>query len=103
MQATQSSAEGNASARLAQLIIGYWVSQAIYVAAKLKIADHLAAGPATAESLATRVGVQPAALYRLLRALASVGVLPKPRKGLPSPLWPKVSARTSPIRYVRWP
>jgi hypothetical protein len=59
---------------LTQLISGYWTSQAIYAAAKLGIADLLERGPKTAENLAAVTGTQPRALYRLLRALASVGL-----------------------------
>jgi hypothetical protein len=53
---------------------GYWYTQAIYVAAKLNIADHLASGPRTADELAASTGANSRALYRLLRALASVGI-----------------------------
>jgi hypothetical protein len=54
---------------------GFWVSQSIYVAAKLNLAEHIHQhGPRTADELATVVGCQPEPLYRLLRALASVGV-----------------------------
>ncbi|NUN65565.1 methyltransferase [Pseudanabaena biceps] len=56
-----------------QMITGYWVSQCIYVAAKLAIADHLAT-PQTCEVLAANTGANPKALYRVLRALASVGI-----------------------------
>jgi O-methyltransferase domain/Dimerisation domain len=55
-------------------IIGTWVSRAIYAAAKLRIADHLAAGPRSAGELANKVGAAPRPLYRLLRALAGAGV-----------------------------
>jgi hypothetical protein len=61
-------------AMMFRLIIGRWVSHMIYVAAKLELADHLKRGPRTVEELATAVEVQGPALYRLLRALASVGV-----------------------------
>jgi hypothetical protein len=60
--------------QLTRMITGYWTSRAIYVAAKLRIADHLAAGPRAAEELAAAAGVAPGPLYRLLRALAGVGV-----------------------------
>src|SRR5262245_30867127 len=53
---------------------GYWISQALFVAAKLSIADRLVAGPRTAAELAAECQAQPTALYRLLRALASLGV-----------------------------
>lgn len=56
------------------LITGRWVSHMIYVAAKLELADRLRHGPRTVEELATEAEVQASALYRVLRALASVGV-----------------------------
>ncbi len=56
------------------LTIGHWVSRLIHVAATLRLADLLKAGPRTVDELATAAGVQPMALYRVLRALASVGV-----------------------------
>src|SRR5947209_7493440 len=64
----------NAPAAIAKMVSGYWISQAIYVAARLEIADRLVAGPQSATDLARECGANPAALYRLLRALASVGV-----------------------------
>lgn len=59
---------------LGRLITGYWMSQAVYVAAKLELADHLATGPRSAAELATATSTHAPSLYRLLRALASVGV-----------------------------
>jgi O-methyltransferase domain/Dimerisation domain len=59
---------------LRRLVDGYQVSQAIHVAATLGIADLLEDGPRRSEELATASGADPASLYRLLRALASVGV-----------------------------
>jgi hypothetical protein len=53
---------------------GFRVSQAIHVAATLGIADHLANGPRTSDDLAAATGTHGGTLYRLLRALASVGV-----------------------------
>jgi predicted O-methyltransferase YrrM len=53
---------------------GYMVTQSLAVAARLEIADHLASGPVAAEDLAERTKANPDALYRVLRALASVGV-----------------------------
>jgi hypothetical protein len=63
-----------APAVMFRLIIGRWVSHMIYVAAKLELADRLKDGPRTVGDLATAVEVQAPALYRLLRALASVGI-----------------------------
>jgi hypothetical protein len=59
---------------LAQLLRGYWYTQTIYVAAKLGIADLLRAGPRSVEDLAQATGTHAMALYRLLRALASIGI-----------------------------
>jgi hypothetical protein len=56
------------------MITSYWVSRAIYIAAKLSIADHLKDGPRTAQELAATAGVSPRPLYRVLRALAGLGV-----------------------------
>ena len=56
------------------LTVGHWVARLVYGAAKLKLADLLEGGPRTAEDLARAAGVQGPALYRVLRALASVGV-----------------------------
>jgi hypothetical protein len=62
------------SATLARLINGFQVSQAIHVAATLGLADALAHGPATSSELAATTGADPRSLYRLMRALASVGL-----------------------------
>lgn len=60
--------------QLDRMIIGYWLSQAIYAAAKFGIADLLQSGPIPVDELAEKTSTNPDALYRLLRALASVGV-----------------------------
>ena len=53
------------------MITAYWISQAIYAAAKFKLADHLQDGPKSVEQLAQATQTNPDALYRLMRALAS--------------------------------
>jgi len=60
---------------LRRLANGYQVSQAIHVMAVLGIADLLYDGPRASDDLAAATDTDPGALYRLLRALASVGVL----------------------------
>lgn len=60
---------------LFQLATGYWISQAVYVAAKLGIADLLADGPLSSAELAITTGTDARSLFRVLRALAAVGVL----------------------------
>ncbi|MBL8797823.1 MAG: methyltransferase [Planctomycetia bacterium] len=62
------------SAALINLISGTWVTQLIYVAAKLGLADRLRDGPKPVEELASATGMDPQSLYRVLRALASFGV-----------------------------
>ncbi|HEY2107747.1 MAG TPA: methyltransferase dimerization domain-containing protein, partial [Candidatus Binataceae bacterium] len=57
-----------------EAITGFWLSQAIYVAAKLGIADLVEEGPKTSEELARAAGANAFALHRVLRALASVGI-----------------------------
>ena len=57
-----------------EMACGYWVSQSLYVAAKLGIADLVVDGPKTAEELAAATKMHGPSLYRLLRALASKGV-----------------------------
>jgi len=69
------SAAPGSSTALRDMVNAYRVSQAIRVAAVLGIADHLAGGPRTSNELAMLSGAHPDALYRLLRALAAVGVL----------------------------
>ena len=64
---------------LFQLASGYWVSQAVYVVAKLGIADFLANGPRTSHELAVLADVKAEALFRVMRALSSVGVFRNPR------------------------
>ena len=56
------------------LAIGYWASRLVHVAAKLRLADLLKGGSRTVEDLASAADVQPVPLYRLLRALASLGI-----------------------------
>jgi DNA-binding HxlR family transcriptional regulator len=50
------------------------VTQLIYVAATLGIADQLKDGPKRIDELASTTAVHPNALYRVLRALASHGI-----------------------------
>jgi hypothetical protein len=57
-----------------QLATGYVISTALQLAVQVGVADHLAAGPRTAQHLAAATGTNEDALYRVLRALASVGV-----------------------------
>jgi len=53
---------------------GYWLSQAVYVAAKLGLADLLKDGPRSCEELAAATGTDRWCLYRLMRALSMASV-----------------------------
>jgi hypothetical protein len=59
---------------MVQLLSGFQVSQALYVAAKLGVADRLVEGPVPVERLASDLDCNPLALSRLMRTLASLGV-----------------------------
>jgi hypothetical protein len=58
---------------LRRLINGFQVSQAIYVAATLGVADLLAHGPRSSDELAEKTHTDAPSLYRLLRALVLGG------------------------------
>src|SRR5690242_14210760 len=62
-------------AQLVQMASAYWVSCIVYAAAKLGLADHLAAGPKTATEIAASGELNAPALHRLMRSLASIGLL----------------------------
>ena len=57
-----------------QLSAGVWMAQALWAAACLGVADHLASGPKTPDQLAAATGTLVRPLYRVLRALACLGV-----------------------------
>jgi ubiquinone/menaquinone biosynthesis C-methylase UbiE len=59
---------------LTQMVLGSLSAQSVYVAAKLGVADLLAAGPKSATELARATRTDAASLYRVLRALASFGI-----------------------------
>jgi SAM-dependent methyltransferase len=64
-----------APTRLRDMIMGFRVTQLLYVAASLHLADHLADTPQAAAALARTVGADESALRRVLRALVGLGIL----------------------------
>ena len=102
--------------QMLKLAMGYWVSQACAVSARLGIADRLANGPRSSEELASEVGANPDALYRLLRCCASVGVFTEQagrrfaqnavsetlRDGRPGSLRDFLIAETAPGHWLPW-
>jgi SAM-dependent methyltransferase len=75
------SVEGDPRETILQLVNGGAVSQCVYVAAKLGIADFLADGPKTCDELAVETNVHGPSLYRLMRALASLGIFHEDGQG----------------------
>ena len=61
-------------AQLREMIVGLRPTQLIYVAAKLGIADLLRDGPKSCDEMAVDAGANSRSLYRVLRALASLGI-----------------------------
>ncbi len=59
---------------LRRMIVGYRLSQALHVVAKLGIADLLAEGPRSVDHLSAATRTDSRSLYRVLRLLASEGV-----------------------------
>jgi hypothetical protein len=106
----------DASRTLLQMIMGFRITQMIYVAARLRIADLLNDGPQTADTLAQATGTHAPSLYRLLRALAGQGIfaedehgrfaltpLAEPlRTGVPGSQRPAALVFGEPVRWGLW-
>src|SRR5262245_36539345 len=56
------------------MVIGKWISQAISTAVDIGVPDQLAKGSRRSNDLAVKAGVSEDGMYRLLRALASLGL-----------------------------
>ncbi len=61
-------------AQLMQFILGKGISKPIHIVAELGIADLLVNGPESIEMLAEKTGSHAPTLYRVMRALAGVGI-----------------------------
>ena len=86
--------EATRSQKMIEMMSGYWVSQGIYASAKLGIADLLRDGPRPIDELARAAGADGEALYRLMRALASVDIFKEieDRRFSLTPPWQSASA-----------
>ena len=73
---------GTSPVSLIQIATGFWASRALYVVAKLGIADRLEGGAESAEGLASACGVHAGSLLRVMRALASLGIFTETAEGL---------------------
>jgi hypothetical protein len=69
------------SLAMIRLITGFWVSRAIYIAAKLGVADLLKDESKKIGELAKATGSHGPSLYRVLRTLASVGIFAEDEQG----------------------
>ena len=56
------------------ILRGFWASRALAVAAELELADLLASGPQDVAHLAARTQTHAPSLFRVMRALESIGV-----------------------------
>lgn len=71
----------SAADQLLQLCLGYIPAICLNVAARLLVAESLADGPKTAEDIAAARGVNADALYRVMRALVTVGIFQETAPG----------------------
>ncbi len=99
-----------------QMITAYWVSQAVGTFAELGLADGLARGPSTARELARASGTEAGATFRLLRALATAGVVRRTsddtfaltalgetlRSDVPGSMRDMARAQTAPGHWLPW-
>ncbi|MER7420683.1 methyltransferase [Micromonospora peucetia] len=103
-------------AALIEIIGGYMASQALALAAELKLADHIHDGRTTSARLAEATGTHAPSLHRLLRTLVSVGLLAEPTPGefrltevgeqlrtdSPDSLWAFTRFFTNPTLFTSW-
>ena len=61
--------------QMLHIISGFWAARCVYILAKLGIADLIKDGPKSVDELATATGSHGPSLFRVLRALAAVGVI----------------------------
>jgi hypothetical protein len=64
-----------AATKLLGILSGGWMSQAVYVAAELRVADLLTSGAKTSEELGRATGVHTPSLHRLMRTLVTFEIL----------------------------
>jgi hypothetical protein len=60
--------------QILNIVMGFWQSRALAVAAELELADQLAEGAVAVDSLASRTRTDASSLFRLMRALESIGI-----------------------------
>jgi O-methyltransferase domain/Dimerisation domain len=65
----------DSGAEVADLIFGKWKSRILYAGVRLGIIEALQPGAKSAAAIANELALDPAMTYRLLRAMASIGLL----------------------------
>jgi hypothetical protein len=75
-------AEAEAAAKLLELISIQRISQSVYVAAALRIADLIADGPKSIDQLAEATGVHAPSLRRVMHVVVDFGVFSQDNAGL---------------------
>src|SRR5690348_10681801 len=70
---------GDVSGQVVELIFGRWRSQILYAGIKLGVFEALASGPGNAVRVASELKLDAGLLYRLMRALGSLGLLSEDR------------------------
>ena len=90
--------------QILSIVLGFWQARALAVATELGLPDLLADGPLHVDELASRTKTNASALFRLLRALESIGIFTETsprvfvntptskclRKDVPGSQWPLV-------------
>lgn len=90
--------------RILSMVVGFWQARALTLATELGLPDLLAGRSLTVDELASRTGTEVSALFRLLRALESIGIFTETspgffsntttseclRKSVPGSQWPTV-------------
>jgi hypothetical protein len=103
-------------AAVLQMLTGMWVAQIMSAVAQLGVPDVIAAGTRSVEHLAEECGANRAALHRLLRAAATIGLLIETAPGdfaltplgetlranTPGSLRDFVIAETAPGHWLPW-
>jgi hypothetical protein len=67
--------------QMMSLVGGAWIAQAIFVIAKLGIADHISRGLVSLTDLAGATGAHAPSLHRVMRGLVSIGIFTIEPKG----------------------
>lgn len=85
----------SAEARVREMAGAYRQSQLVYLAARLRLGEHLAGGPRSPAQLAEATGTQMAALRRVLRGMAVIGLVDELADGRFGPTELSEALRTS--------